>query len=388
MALVLTVEVDEVLSGYSLPTRMKAELKPLVKGNLSRVLSSTRVSLKKTALKTQERRLYTIFRTLEEIRELGYKIESPYSLSGKHLEKVVKRWVEEGQAIGTIQTKLSHLKAFAHWMGKFKLVKSLYDYVPKETLGDTRKYVTTTDKSWAAHGVDAMMKIAEIEQDDPHVAMQLKLQAAFGLRIEESFSLPVAKTIQLMLKKGDGRIVVDKGTKGSRPREVPVQLQIHVLTEALKYANPRTGSTTPGNFTIRSWRNHYNWVMRKHGITKDDLGITSHGLRHEWLQEYYKALTGVDAPIKGSNDRADIEVHRAAMKTAIEAVGHSRPEKTGMYMSTYAAMDRLKAPVFGIDDVRRALEETGGDKKAAAGKLGISRQRLYRILEANERGAA
>ncbi|CAB3801181.1 hypothetical protein [Pararobbsia alpina] len=142
--------------------------------------------------------------------------------------------------------------------------------------------------------------------------------------------------------------------------------------------------TTPENFTIRSWRNHYNWVMRKHGITKDELGITSHGLRHEWLQEYYKTLTGVDAPIKGSADRADIEVHCEAMKTAIEAVGHSRPEKTGMYMSTHAAMDKLKAPVVGIGDVRRALEETG-DKKAAAGKLGISRQRLYRILEAEDK---
>jgi DNA-binding NtrC family response regulator len=38
--------------------------------------------------------------------------------------------------------------------------------------------------------------------------------------------------------------------------------------------------------------------------------------------------------------------------------------------------------VVGIDDVRRALEETRGEKKAAAGKLGISRQRLYRFLEA------
>jgi len=96
-------------------------------------------------------------------------------------------------------------------------------------------------------------------------------------------------------------------------------------------------------------------------------------------------LTGVDPPIKGSDERADVEVHREAMKTAIEAVGHSRPEKAGMYMSTYAAMDKLKAPVVGIDDVRRALQETGGDKKAAAGKLGISRQRLYRILEADDK---
>ncbi len=54
MALALTVEVDEILSRYSLPTRMKAELRPLVKGNLSKVLSATRVSLKKTATRKSE----------------------------------------------------------------------------------------------------------------------------------------------------------------------------------------------------------------------------------------------------------------------------------------------------------------------------------------------
>jgi len=382
MALVLEVGVEAVLSKYSLPTRMKAELVPLVKGGLSKVLSATRVSLKRAAIKTQERRLYSIFRTLEEIRKLGYKIESPYSLSGKHLDVVVKHWVLEGQVIGTIQTKLSHIKAFAHWMGKYDLVKSLYDYVPKEELGGTRKYVTTTDKSWSAHGIDATTKIGEIECDDPYVAIQLKLQAAFGLRIEESFSMPIARTIRDMHRNGDNRISVEKGTKGGRKRDVPVQLQLHVLTEALKFANVRTGSTTPDGYTIRSWRDRYYSVLRKHGITKRDLGITSHGLRHEWLQEYYKNLTGFDAPIKGGDERPDIEAHRAAMKVAIEAVGHSAPKKAGMYISTYASMDRLKAPVVGIEDVRRALAETGGDKKAAAGKLGISRQKLYRALEA------
>ncbi len=383
MALHLEIGIDEILGRYRFPDRMRRELAMLVKGNLGKVLSATRVSLKRAALKTQERRLYSIFRTIEEIRESGYKVESPYSISGKHLEVVVKRWVGEGQSVGTIQTKLSHLKAFCHWMGKFDLVMSLYDYVSKGDLdGRTRKYVTTTDKSWDAHGIDAMTKIAEIEQEDGHVAIQLKLQAAFGLRIEESFSLPVARTIRELKRRDDGRMVVDKGTKGGREREVPVQLQIHVLTEALKYTNARTGSTTPEGYTIRRWRDHYNWVMRKHGITKGDLGITSHGLRHEWLQEYYKTLTGFDAPIKGGDERPDIEVHRAAMKVAIEAAGHSKPSKTGMYISTYTAMDKLKAPVVEIDDVRLALDETGGDKKAAAVKLGISRQRLYRILDA------
>jgi integrase len=382
MALALEIGVEQILSRYRFPDRLRRELATLVRGNLSKVLSTTRVSLKRTSLKTQERRLYSIFRTIQEVRELGYKIESPYSLTGKHLEAVVKHWVADRQTAATMENKLSHLRAFAQWMGKYTLVKSLYDYVSKEELGGSRKYVTTTDKSWTAHGINAQDKIAEIAGTDPHVAVQLKLQAAFGLRLEESFLMPIEKTIRDLLRKGEDRVVVEKGSKGGRRREVPVQLRYAVLEEALKYANPRTGSTTPSPYTTKSWRHRYNKVMRKHGIFKNGLGITSHGLRHEWLQDYYKTLTGFDAPIKGRDERADIETHREAMKAAIEAAGHSKPEKTGMYISTYAAMDKLKAPVVGIDDVRRALEESGGEKKAAAAKLGISRQRLYRILEA------
>jgi len=313
---------------------------------------------------------------------LGFKIETPYSLSEKHLEAVVKHWVAQRQTAGTMENKLSHLRAFAEWIGKYKLVRSLFDYVSEEEVGGKRKYVTTTDKSWEAHGISAQEKIAEIAETEPHVAIQLKLQAAFGLRIKESFSMPIARTIRKMLRDGGDRIAVERGTKGGRSRTVPLQFQSAVLVEALKYANTRTGSTTPSNYTSDTWRGHYGKVMRKHGIFKEGLGITSHGLRHAWLQELYKTLTGFDAPIKGGDERADIERHREAMKEAIEAAGHSKPEKTGMYISTFNAMDKLKAPVIGIDDVRRALEESGGNKKAAAENLGVSRQNLYRVLAA------
>lgn len=384
-SLIIELGVDELLSRYSFHPRMKAELSNILKGNLSKVLSQTRVSLKRSALKTQERRLYSIFRTIEEVRELGYKIESPYSLSGKHFEAVVKYWIADGQSIGTMQTKLSHLKAFCSWMGKHGLVRSLYEYVPKSDLvekGLTRTYVTTTDKSWEAHGISASDKIAEIEKEDPYVATQLKLQAAFGMRIEESFSLQIEKAIRDYIRRGDGRILVDKGTKGGREREVPVQLQLQVLKDALKYVNSRTGSTTPDGYTIKRWRDRYNWIMRKHGITKNGLGITSHGLRHQWVQELYKTLTGHDAPIKGSEDRPDHATHVAAMKQTIEAVGHSRIDKAGAYMSTPAAMAKRNTKSVGISDAKRAVEESGGDKTAAAEKLGISRTRLYRLLGA------
>jgi integrase len=382
------VVFEDLLKSYRFPKRLESELLALIKGNLKKPLSTTRVSPKNAAFKTQERRLYSMFRTIAEIRDLGYKIESPWSLDNRHMSTVVKHWVTKGQEVGTMQGKLSHMKALAHWMGKFDLVKSLYDYVSKEELtglGKTRKYVTTTDKSWKSHGISAMELIAKVEQDDQHVAIQLKLQAAFGLRIEESFSLPIKKTILGMLNRADGKMVVEKGTKGGRRREVPIQVREAVLIEALKLANEKYGSTTPEKYNIETWRNHYNYIMDKHGITKKGLGVTSHGLRHEWAQEFYKSLTGSDAPIKGSDEKADIETHKSKLREAVEALGHSKPDKIGMYISTPAAMAKLKAPVVTLDDVHRAIDATGGNKKAAAASLGISRQSVYRMLGSGAR---
>jgi integrase len=386
MSILIELNFDKLVERYGLPRRMKDELKIVLEGNLSKIFSRTRMSQKNAGLKTQKRRLYTVFKTLKEVRAAGYKVESPYNLSGKHLEVIVRRWADAGQTAGTMETKLAHLGAFCEWMGKDGMVKSLYDYVPKEELvktGRVRRYVAVEDKSWEAHGVNMMEKIAEIERDEPVVAIQLKLQAAFALRVEESFALPIAKTMRNIIRRGDGKMVVSECTKGGRDRLVPLQLQAHVLQEALPYANSRSGSTTPGEYSLERWKNHYYYVLRKHGITKDDLGITSHGLRHQWVQEFYKVLTGYEAPIKGGNARPSKDVHIAAMKAAIEAVGHSRVSKTGAYMSTFPTMDRLKTPVVGIDEVLAALDKTHGDKKAAAALLGITRAKLYRIRDAN-----
>ena len=43
---------------------------------------------------------------------------------------------------------------------------------------------------------------------------------------------------------------------------------------------------------------HYYQVVRACGITRVD-GITSHGLRHQYSNERYQELTGVDSPVRG-----------------------------------------------------------------------------------------
>ena len=180
-------------------------------------------------------------------------------------------------------------------------------------------------------------------------------------------------------------LAVTRGTKGGRPREVPIETKIAILEEAARLSNGLTGSTVPADRTLSQWRDWYYYVLEKHGVTKRGEGITSHGLRHEYLQTLYKETTGVEAPIKRASERPDPQLHEEAMRRVVEAAGHSRLTKSGAYLSTFAMQDRLQRKLPTEEDVRTALVSAAGNKSHAAKALGISRQALYRILGAGEK---
>lgn len=319
--------------------------------------------------------MYTICHSFEELRKLGYRLQTPWGLGGKHISVIVSHWAQEGQSGGTIENKLSHLRAFTEWINKRGLVLSLEDYVDRDAAGLKRTYVTTTDKSWEAAGVDADSLISEIGKQYPRVAVQLKLQAAFGLRIEESFSLKPASALRNL-----DTLRVKDGTKGGRERLVPTQLRLDVLAEALALCDPLSGSTTPATYTIARWRDHYNFVLRKFGIYKKGLGVTSHGLRHQWLQEYYERISGAPAPVKGSVLRPDADLHREALQLAVEAAGHSKASKTGAYLSTHHTMAGIQRKRISPDEAKQALDQANGNVSQAAKHLGVTRQSLYRAM--------
>src|SRR6185437_4790033 len=67
-----------------------------------------------------------------------------------------------------------------------------------------------------------------------------RLQAAFGVRIEESFMLRPLEAV-----RDPQMLAVVRGTKGGFPREVPIESKMAILEEAASLSNGVTGSTVP-----------------------------------------------------------------------------------------------------------------------------------------------
>ena len=256
---------------------------------------------------TRTARSYVLAQAADTLHELGFKGLRATGLRRKHAVALVREWKRQGRSIGTMKNRTAHVRWWANRIGKPGVVPS------NGELGiANREYVTNEDKSVVLDPE----KLALVA--DAHVAMALRLEAAFGLRREEAIKFTPARD-----DKGDRIRLKGSTTKGGRPREVPVRnaAQRQLLDEARRLVG--SGALIPPDRNYRQQLKVYESQTRAAGLYR------MHGLRHGYTILRYEELTGWKAPTAGGPRQRSLtgarrRIDTAARRTIAEELGHSR----------------------------------------------------------------
>ena len=144
----------------------------------------------------------------KQLDDLGYKLDTAGSLKPKHIDALVTHWMKEELSPGSIKNRMSVLRWLSGKIGKQGIVARANDAYG---IAD-RQFVTNEDKGRTLTDgeVNAVM--------DPYKQMSLRLQAAFGLRREESIKFQPE-----WADRGDRLILKASWTKGGLLREIPIR---------------------------------------------------------------------------------------------------------------------------------------------------------------------
>ena len=265
---------------------------------------------------TQNRRERELTLIANQLHGIGFRGMNSHSLRPKHVEGLVRHWLEREVAVGTIKNRMAAVRWWARKVNRQNVVARSNDFygIPN------RIFVTGNSK---ARSVSA----AQLEKvRDQHVRMSLELQQAFGLRREEAI-----KFMPSYADQHDHLVLKPSWTKGGKARTLPIRTpwQREVLDRAHKLAGK--GSLIPSSRNYVQQLRIYEGNTIRAGLSK------MHGLRHAYAQRRYEELTGWKAPTAGGQATKSLSVNQRALDKKARAVisqelGHNRSAVTGVYL--------------------------------------------------------
>ena len=252
----------------------------------------------------------------DQLDEMGFRHMDAGSLKPKHVEKLVGRWLAEELSPGTIKNRMSALRWWAEKIGKQNIVardNAAYG-IPD------RVYVTNASK---AKEIDSA-QLAEIR--DVYVRISLRLQAAFGLRREESI-----KIVMALADRGDVLHLKASWCKGGRERDIPITtLEQRQLVDEAKALAKGKSLVALDYKTYAAYLKHFRYECERVGIH----GV--HGHRHFYAQARYQELAGWACPARGGPTRKQLtpkqgQRDREVRLTISHEMGHGRTQIVAVY---------------------------------------------------------
>lgn len=310
---------------------------------------------------TRSARRQGIFRMFVLLHQLGFRAR-PRNFSGRHVQALMAYWTAKPApsvsrpqeaaipypvrpySAAYIQQQLSFLRAFTEWIGKRGLVQAAERYVTDKRVV-SRTYCAQRDLSWAGNGVHPEEAIERVARIDRHVAIQLRIMMAFGLRRKEAVMFtPAAAEVPANALPESAQIGVKhlaflrikRGTKGGRLRYTAVRTheQEKALAEALLLARGRNGHIGRPGLTLKQSLDLFSNVVRQVGLTKKDLGVTPHGLRHQFAGDLFFDIARVKAPVRGGEPEIDHAALQDAYRQVARQLGHNRPQISNAYLGS------------------------------------------------------
>ena len=286
--------------------------------------------------KTKANRFNECRAMAHDLHNLGYRILLPTQMTQKHVKALTRFWESRDDLKpASVVQKVSILRVFLGWMGKQGVMEFMSDkdmFANPEAM--KREYVATVDKSWDDK-TDVNELIERVMSDCKYTGRQLMLSHLFGLRAKESMLFRPRLDYD-----AEGKFIhVRRGTKGGRPRTLPVESeeQREYLEELISYCYDDNDSMIPRRSDPASWIKHYYRITKRNGISRET-GITPHGLRHGYAQRLYERTTGHPAAVKDVPQLTrDIEMieERIARLMVSENLGHSRESISSAYIGSY-----------------------------------------------------
>jgi integrase len=272
---------------------------------------------------TQANRRAMLTQMAEQLIALGYwqlrasAREAQHVIKERHVNALLTLWRQQGLSDDTIANRFAALRWWCEKVGRpwvMHKTNAVYGLVRTSERAAVSKAQHLDWEKWA-------------QIDDGYVKKSVQLQAAFGLRCEESLK------IQPWRADAGDRLHVEHGTKGGHPRWVPITVprQREVLDDAKQFVRFKEASLIPRGMSFYQQRNRYYGELRRVGLSK------LHGLRHAFAQAQYEALSGVASPVNGGPlpvevARVQQRVLREARRQVSEALGHHRPGITTRYI--------------------------------------------------------
>lgn len=273
---------------------------------------------------TQQTRFNNLMRGLKHLQEeRGYGERWDIQKFGrKEVCRIVNDWRESGKVShGSMRNYASNFRWLAERVGNGDTIPNNQD------LGIQSK---------TNHENYGVTKAVELDQSNlallgEREQLATELRAAFGLRTEESlkFSHQYATERQSEIRL--------KGSwcKGGRERTIPVtnEYQQDLLNRVGRFQQEQGDrSMIPNHRTFKSYYRDYNEA-------RQNANVPGHGLRHQWAQDRFKEVSGLDAPHAGGRpyselDQAEKERYELAEKVVNHELGHGagRQDITATYI--------------------------------------------------------